>query len=70
MPGAYFDRHREVGARRKNCGAMYAAVKPTENPYSAAKKKRQFSAEDRRFFLFFLLFSFRSSLFSQIVVSK
>ena len=39
------------------------------NPISSAKKKRQFSTEDCRFFLFFSLFSFHSSLFSQIVVS-
>jgi hypothetical protein len=35
-----------------------------------SKKKRQFSTEDCRFFLFFSLFSFRSSLFPQIVVSR
>ena len=36
----------------------------------APQKKRQFSTEDCRFFLFFSLFSFRSSLFSKIVVSR
>ena len=40
------------------------------NPPSPTKKKRQFSTEDCRFFLFFSLFSFRSSLFSKIVVSR
>ena len=39
------------------------------NPDTPTKKKRQFSKEDCRFFLFFSLFSFRSSLFSKIVVS-
>ena len=40
------------------------------NPFKSTKKKRQFSTEDCRFFLFFSLFSFRSSLFSKIVVSR
>ena len=40
------------------------------NPYSAAKKKRQFSTEDCRFFLFSSLFSIFFSLLSKIVVSR
>ena len=40
------------------------------SPVIRTKKKRQFSTEDCRFFLFSSLFSFRSSLFSQIVVSR
>ena len=40
------------------------------NPAIPAKKKRQFSTEDCRFFLFFSLLAFHISLFSQIVVSR
>ena len=55
------------GADSKSvCGQPHVG----SNPTVSAKKKRQFSTEDCRFFLFFSLFSFRSSLFPQIVVSR
>lgn len=39
------------------------------NPVSRSKKKRQFSLESCRFFLYCSLLSFCSSLFTKIVVS-
>ena len=45
-------------------------VRGSSSLFTRTKKKRQFSTEDCRFFLFFSLFSFRSYLFSKIVVSR
>ena len=42
------------------------AIRAGSTPVTRTKKKRQFSTEDCRFFLFFSLFSFRSSLFSKL----
>ena len=50
----------------KSGGSDTVWVRP---PLPAPKRNDNFLSEDCRFFLFFSLFSFRSSLFSQIVVS-
>ena len=47
-----------------------ASRRAGSTPVIRTKKKRQFSAEDCRFFLFFSLLSFHFSLFSKIVVSR